>query len=1072
MQAAPYRLLVIRLCEKQLSFSLCLICSPIAIACGVANRRKASSRSGSTRCCADRRPRPTVPSVGLRSRAEQEERTEGRERERDHSDNSRSGLLRTVQSHCTIMFQHAHAPPAAYASAAHSHVHSRSHSARSSRFAATGAGSGSFTAASSSSHGGAPITPYDNLSRSALQGTYLQPFRLVTPHDAIQRPTASARAAVPPLLSATVAQSNERSRARERKRAKAERAARQQHRLRQQEAQAAYAAKYNLRALHSASAHERNMTWEEQLHQSSSTHSSYGFTHSGGPQQQQPQASARAASNSYATARSAYPQPPQSAVAFDPALYYGAMQQPSSRPFTSPAGQVFPPASYAASMQQQHFPPPPASPSASQQQSQQQQQRHKFSVTAPLSSQHVEHQEEEKQQTTQTKDDAAQQQLSQSAASMAEQHHRRASTSSRHSRHSQSQSVAQQSATQTQQQQQQAASQPQQNQQLVPATQPASAASNYSNPFSADFDGDDANSNSSASSSQQQQQTQSHARSQSSRSSKVRRSASSEPSAPAAAPFVASPSVARFVPYLGSTAGEPRRTADAMAPMRNPATEYVVSRNAAQRMLSASSAAVDHAMVVSPRALPLPTPPPAAAATADAAASARASGSQLYTLRKLRAADVIQQLHFPVAPSPAEVSRSIGRGGIVTREASAVAGGGTDRKRSIGIASSSLQEKHLLAQHHGPVPLPPSAAVQAAAAAHRARIENLALTAFPQPTPQPQRTMFDSPALDPRRASGAGIEGMSLAAAQSGSASAADAAADADATPPPALGFKPAQDGDVLDLYFFLTDPACPIFRSAVDSAGAAGATNGAASSATSSMLRAMMQQQQQHRDLAAGLSDDDGSGQPRTAAAVAASALAAKYSIDLLSLAGLVEAAGGSVRTALGYLQQIVPKGAAASSSSAATASAATATGGSNLPVPFDPFTSMSELIHTVRLMRERDLLASVPAPLYRPPGRGEGPEAIKAAEAARATRWLYASNRRVAEQPEDAAGFSFLQPAPSASSSAAVRPMPLVWGAKDPVLEARDRERAARIAAQQYLQFEIEAGPPPRRTDAPVEA
>ena len=542
-------------------------------------------------------------------------------------------------------------------------------------------------------------------------------------------------------------------------------------------------------------------------------------------------------------------------------------------------------------------------------------------------------------------------------------------------------------------------------------------------------------------------------RTQSSRSSKARRSHSAASTEPAAPSFVASPSVARFVPYLGSAVDQ-RGTA-----LRNPAREYVVSRNAAQRAMSAS-AAVDHAMVVSPRALPLPTPPAAASTTAGTASAA--TGSQLYTLRKLRAGDVLQHLDFPAAPSPAEVSRSIGRLGIVSRE-SASAGGGTDRKRSIGIASSNLQEKHLMAQHHGPLPLPPSAAVQAAAAAHRARIEGLALTAFPQPTPAPQRTMFDSPMLDPRRASGEGMESMSLAA-QAGSATAADAAMEAAAPAP--LGFQPTSDGDVLDIYFFLTDPACPIFRAA-DSAGAGlGSTTSAAtaaSSTTSSMLRAM-QLQQMHRD-SSGVSNDDGSGLPRSAATLAASAVAAKYSLDLLSLAGLVEAAGGSVRTALGYLQQIVPRGSSVVSSSAAAAAAVPS---SNLLVPFDPFSSMSELIHTVRLMRERDDLASVPPPQYIPPGREGGEEATKAAEAAKATRWLYASNRRIADQPET--GLSFLRPAPTASS--AVRP--LVWSAKDPVLEARDRERAARIAAQQQLHVEIqrEWPGPPRQPEAPVEA
>jgi len=103
--------------------------------------------------------------------------------------------------------------------------------------------------------------------------------------------------------------------------------------------------------------------------------------------------------------------------------------------------------------------------------------------------------------------------------------------------------------------------------------------------------------------------------------------------------------------------------------------------------------------------------------------------------------------------------------------------------------------------------------------------------------------------------------------------------------------------------------------------------------------------------------------GDAPSADATSRATLAARFDIDLSHLSALRDAAGGDAEVALGYLHLLVPKGSMRDGESEGD-SASSSSGGGSLVVPFDPFTNMDELTHTVRGMRERDRLARVPPP------------------------------------------------------------------------------------------------------------
>jgi hypothetical protein len=240
------------------------------------------------------------------------------------------------------------------------------------------------------------------------------------------------------------------------------------------------------------------------------------------------------------------------------------------------------------------------------------------------------------------------------------------------------------------------------------------------------------------------------------------------------------------------------------------------------------------------------------------------------------------------------------------------------------------------------------------------------------------------------------------------------------------VGFGGAASTDLMDLYFFLTDARCPIFRgsgnrqrasiSAAATADTAAAQDKAATSqfAFAGAWRPAHSQaataatKGPHTQTAGSRTPNDGpastDARATTTAAAAADAggdedatqrasLAARFDIDLAHLAALCEAAGGQAATALGYLHLLVPKGsmvAAADAGGTGSGLALSGTGSSSsgphhhLVVPFDPFISMDELTHTVRGMRERDQVARVPLPVWK--GGDDGDHQLHSSTRARA--------------------------------------------------------------------------------------
>jgi len=164
----------------------------------------------------------------------------------------------------------------------------------------------------------------------------------------------------------------------------------------------------------------------------------------------------------------------------------------------------------------------------------------------------------------------------------------------------------------------------------------------------------------------------------------------------------------------------------------------------------------------------------------------------------------------------------------------------------------------------------------------------------------------------------------------------------------PALQHPDREDEeDILDLYFYLTSPNCPIFASGVN-----------------------------HRAISTS------SATAPVASSHSVKDVAIHFGIDLRRLAALREAAGGSFRVALAYLEQIIPTGSdliaakthfnESSSSSSSTNTSATLTvnrygNGNGHGIPFEPFQSMDELIRVVRGMAQRDALAGRPPPTLR---------------------------------------------------------------------------------------------------------
>jgi hypothetical protein len=203
--------------------------------------------------------------------------------------------------------------------------------------------------------------------------------------------------------------------------------------------------------------------------------------------------------------------------------------------------------------------------------------------------------------------------------------------------------------------------------------------------------------------------------------------------------------------------------------------------------------------------------------------------------------------------------------------------------------------------------------------------------------------------------------------------------------------------------------------------------------------------------------------------------ALAHRFGIDLQSLVSLREAAGGSVRSALAYLQQVVPRGAVASRafhnhalSSGEAIGVLGENPAGNLIVPFDPFGSMQELIQTVRGMRERDQIARLPTPVWEPPRIGSGGTAPTMASAqhgnsnnsnASAASWLYGRRDKQYEPTQQFAdAYSPSAPYSSQAPPPPLRSNPAAWRAptaEQAASQARAQERAARIAAQELLHF-----------------
>ena len=223
----------------------------------------------------------------------------------------------------------------------------------------------------------------------------------------------------------------------------------------------------------------------------------------------------------------------------------------------------------------------------------------------------------------------------------------------------------------------------------------------------------------------------------------------------------------------------------------------------------------------------------------------------------------------------------------------------------------------------------------------------------------------------------------------------------------PVLGFKPHVE-DVMDLYFFLSDPTCPIFRlppTTSTSSSTSSATNANPSSpslvaspppnnlrqsstahgsgAPSPSSKRLWSPYSSHNTSlpssvaasAAGAIDDSydddilrssSSRNPgRYVPPPAYSELASRVGMDLPHLAALREAAGGSVQFALGYLSQLCPSQVALIHDGTQLRVLPTSSNsGPRALAQFDPFTHMDELIQTVRGMYERDKEAGIQPP------------------------------------------------------------------------------------------------------------
>lgn len=531
-----------------------------------------------------------------------------------------------------------------------------------------------------------------------------------------------------------------------------------------------------------------------------------------------------------------------------------------------------------------------------------------------------------------------------------------------------------------------------------------------------------------------------------------------------------------------------------MDPPANPALEFVVPRRGgalrprpthrsrASRAANAATttAAPSHSSSVA-SALLASSAAAAAAAAAEAEADAAdisstaideedRGGSQargaLYALRRARPEHVLSELHFPPtasAPSahaashsprtvpkpPAHASAPLSHGSHPSSlSPSPSRPRSTERKQTMGVASSPLQRQHqqrgLARNDHL---TRPSSTGATAATAHHSSESDLAR----RPRSQQQQDQRDEE--DEERAP-----------------------QPEESEPEPRVGFGPPQE-DVMDLYFFLIDERCPIFpRSDAAVAAVAAATTAAASASASRLglgigsrgreerrdnLAHMLQRSALHAAEAervdpagmAGAGGEDPASdeqrhrchwlpaQPAASAPAPSStaSFAARCGIDLDHLVALREAAGGSVRHALGYLQQLVPRALAGGSSGSGS-------GGGGAPlVHFDPFQHMDDLIRCVRSMRQRDRSAGVAPPCFVPPGSAAAAAAGGGEEASEGGGTFAALYRRGADQ-------SFPLPPPPPAPRL-LHPDPHGWSLSPS--QARAEARDVRAVAKELLQF-----------------
>jgi hypothetical protein len=372
-------------------------------------------------------------------------------------------------------------------------------------------------------------------------------------------------------------------------------------------------------------------------------------------------------------------------------------------------------------------------------------------------------------------------------------------------------------------------------------------------------------------------------------------------------------------------------------------------------------------------------------------------GGASYTLRRLRAEQLLSDLTFPPTPAPPAPRPSPASSSILDSK-------GTADSRNGGANATTTKGN------------PPS-------------LSSVALSALAAKKDAERREAME--ALDPFGVGdGSTIINNATAAAQQQRQGEDDQDDDEDeeeeidlhsvlprhrsAQGAAVVGFGSAGPAaDLMDLYFFLTDNRCPIFRGSgnrqrasisaaaiADTAAAqdkaatsqfafAGAWRPAHSQAAAGATKGPQTQSAGSRTPNDGPASTDARATTTTVAAADAggdddaaqrASLAARFDIDLAHLAALCDAAGGQAATALGYLHLLVPKGsmmaaaaAAADTDGSGSGLALSSTGSSSsgpqhhLVVPFDPFISMDELTHTVRGMRERDQVARVPLPVWK---------------------------------------------------------------------------------------------------------